>query len=668
MHSRKLRLREITLGLIIGATGVAAQAVTPNDPLYPVATPGANGLPMNYQWGLHRLNLGPAWDLATGHAYLAVIDSGIDVDHPDLISNFRPRFSYNFVSGNADVDEGKLLGAGHGTHVAGIMAAEADNGIGTAGICWHCSLMVADMWNTAGSGTVSIKADAMKWAVDNGAQVINQSFGREASDYLVGDYTCDTLPSTFWGSANADEAAAAKYCDTLAYADEFDVVIVAAAGNGIRDMSIPAIQFPASDPRVIAVGAVDIAGDATPQPNSIAIDANVGSDQQLAFNEGPEKDLVAPGFNVLSTLYVNSVWNDIEDLNTRFHPECGDYIDENTQVTPIMPRPTTGQDGYGPCSGTSMATPHVSGIAGLLRSINPLLLKDDIKAALTNHATINDPDDPNPITPNDAYGYGEPDALLSVQSVLGTSNGMQLKNRLTPLFSLVSTAGQDYFYTTKPQMAMAAIYGAMQPQPASGQVNWHSLGQAVPGYNSFPKPGFWWTEQPRANVYIMTTHNDPQNLGRTIVPLYRLSYQGTHGSNSLNVDHTYTTDQAGITAYENEGYKLDGIEGYIFSRHQTQPAGTVKLYRKYNPARDDHAIFPESMLSYMTSQGYTVNSGNDWIGYVYPVVDSDWDGVINAFEEILGTNSFDPDSDDDGVRDGVEVNNYPYGDPMDPNS
>lgn len=66
------------------------------------------------------------------------------------------------------------------------------------------------------------------------------------------------------------------------------------------------------------------------------------------------------------------------------------------------------------------------------------------------------------------------------------------------------------------------------------------------------------------------------------------------------------------------GSFLDGIEGYIYPKTVTQPIGTVRLMRKYNPARDDHAIFPETALSAMTAQGYTENSGSDWLGYVYP--------------------------------------------------
>ncbi|MEL0583844.1 MAG: S8 family serine peptidase [Candidatus Thiodiazotropha sp. (ex. Lucinoma kazani)] len=696
-------MRKITLGLIIAATGGVSQAIEPNDPLYESSINlGPNILPIYYQWGLPALNLESAWNLSRGHAYISIVDTGIDTDHPDLTGNFRPQFSNDFGSGitdDYDVDErdDNLVGIGHGTHIAGIIAATANNNIGTASICWNCSIMVGKITGNSDAHHTDIKARALKWAIDNGTQIINLSSGGTTHSYLGRDgWTCDDLfdfASSYNGTIFEGSPLAARidYCEALAYAEEMDVVMVAASGNGVRT-EINEIHFPASDPRTIAVGAIDITGNATPiLANSIAVnydgvdttqvadDENPPETHTVQFNHGPEMDLVAPGFNILSTFYVDATWNDAYELdNPYFKPECADYIDITTPHTPSNPAgeheendylgPRPGGDGYGPCSGTSMATPHISGLAGILRSINPLLKKDQIKAALVTHATINDPDDPNPTIPNNDYGYGMPDALLSVQDVLGSSDGVQLNNRLTPLFSLNTVTGQDSFYTTSPQMAMAAMYGAMQPQPSSGQVNWYSTGPATPGYNSFPKPGFWWTETPHASVYILTTHNDPLNEGREIVPLYRLSYQGAHGSNNLNVDHAYTTEQAGIDAYEDEYYKLDGIEGYIFSRNESQPTGTVKLYRKYNPTRDDHAIFPESQLSYMTSQGYTQNSGNEWIGYVYPNVDSDWDGVINGFETILGTNMYDNDSDDDGISDGIEVNNYPYGDPMDPNN
>jgi hypothetical protein len=84
-----------------------------------------------------------------------------------------------------------------------------------------------------------------------------------------------------------------------------------------------------------------------------------------------------------------------------------------------------------------------------------------------------------------------------------------------------------------------------------------------------------------------------------------------------HIDTVYTADPVGVTTFQSWGYKLDGIEGYIYPKSLSQPAGTQRLMRKYNPNRDDHAIFPESMLANMTAQGYTQDSGSDWLGYVY---------------------------------------------------
>lgn len=306
-----------------------------------------------------------------------------------------------------------------------------------------------------------------------------------------------------------------------------------------------------------------------------------------------------------------------------------------------------------------MSTPHISGIAAILRSTNPLLNKWQIKELLTSKASRTD-------NPDNAYGKGLPDPLASVKAALGTVDGVTLKNRLTPLFSLYSSAGQDHFYTTVPQMAMAALYERLQPQPAGGEVKWRSSGGSrTPCYYAFPRFSWMPSEPPMASVYIFTTHNNPVDPATELVPLYRLSYQGNYtGSNPLNVDHTYTTEESGIELFENNNYKLDGIEGYIYPRTVfPQPAGTVRLYRKYNPVRDDHAIFPESELASMIALGYTRNTGNDWIGYVYLNQDSDRDGLIDGFEAVIGTDSTNPDSDSDGMLDGYEVNYY-YTDPL----
>ena len=131
------------------------------------------------------------------------------------------------------------------------------------------------------------------------------------------------------------------------------------------------------------------------------------------------------------------------------------------------------------------------------------------------------------------------------------------------------------------------------------------------------------------------------------------------------MDHVYTTSQSEVADFEEVEHDLDGIEGYIFPRNTpaNHRPGAVRLMRKYNPQRDDHAIFPETMLSQIISAVDSMNDGLEWIGYVYLNEDSDGDGLIDVFERVLGTDIEEPDSDKDGIVDGTEVNRFPYSDP-----
>ena len=132
---------------------------------YYVATTGPGQIPGGYQWGPEAIGaMSPytnptaqsGWDKATGYGYVTVIDTGIERAHPDLQENFRPHFSQAFYSGpcagNSAVEVDETGGAyntcpnsaiGHGTHVAGIIGATANNTIGVGGICWNCSLIIA---------------------------------------------------------------------------------------------------------------------------------------------------------------------------------------------------------------------------------------------------------------------------------------------------------------------------------------------------------------------------------------------------------------------------------------------------------------------------------------------------------------------------------------------
>ncbi|HEY5160378.1 MAG TPA: S8 family serine peptidase [Gaiellaceae bacterium] len=174
-------------------------------------------------WPLANPLFPEAWDLTTGDAsvVVAVVDSGVQADHPELMG--RVLSGYDFVNGDSDPADD----FGHGTEVAGVIAAQGNNGIGIAGVCWKCEIMPVKVLDSSGAGTDSWVSSGITWAVDHGADVINLSLG--------GTNTSQTL-------ANA-----------VSYAETHGVVVVAAAGND----GVSTLNYPAAYDGVISVGAVD---------------------------------------------------------------------------------------------------------------------------------------------------------------------------------------------------------------------------------------------------------------------------------------------------------------------------------------------------------------------------------------------------------------------------
>lgn len=610
----------------------ASFSVAPNDPFFPLASN-----PTQYQWGLHTLNFAAAWDRIKGHAYVGLVDTGVQLDHPDLRAfnpsggydggNVRPHLSWDVQNSDADVDENHppQTFVGHGTHTSGIVAATPNNGIGVAGGCWRCSLL---MGKVGGSAFKTEVAEAIVWHVDHGAEVISMSLG--------------------WSTAETQGMVG----DAVLFAHQRDVAMFASSGNDKID-----IDFPASDPRVVAVGGIESdeslwVEEACPRPG---YSGTIECGTNFTLTPGTKmQELVAPAQKVLSTFYTGKEWN--PNLG------CGDSTEPNA--------------GYGLCTGTSMSSPFVAALAGLLRSANPLLSKANVRSLLIDNAD-------RAGAWNFQFGYGVPDAALSVEKALGRAAGQVLANRLTPLFSLYSATAEDSLSTTFPQVATAAIFGLLEQSCerapngscAVPAIPYSPVGPTIPGYAQFPDAGCTvspcFVPAPRASVYVFTSDRAPYPGAPPLVPLYRLSFRGTNpaNGNTLNRDVNYTTETAGILAYKQVGYELDGIEGYIYQRCSPEPscipAGAVRLYRLYHTGRDDHAIFPESELAEMLAAGYSSEPGaNDWIGYVYPNVDSDADSVVNGFEGLIGTNPAQADSDCDGISDGNETLNFPYGDPL----
>jgi hypothetical protein len=606
----------------------------PNDPFVGEQPDSGPVNPEHYktfQWHLgynlygvyNNIHVAGAWVYNPGHAYLGFLDGGIAAwvkdssgnfilapPHEDLAANFREHLSPSYGIDVRAASGTPAIASGHGMHVMGLAAGRSNNAKGISGVCRECSTLLLNRGVTNPS---RINLTAL---IQGGVQVVNMSFGFRS----------------------VDQAPAILKPWIEGLAAQRDVVLVAAAGNNGSFA-----DFPASHPSVIGVAG------STPDGFRWDETANCRQLDNCASNFGGNVQLAAPALNVLSAWYPGDNYQSML---------CGDKLHgPDTNAGTIHPA-ATATDGYGLCTGTSMAAPIVTGVAGLIRSVNPLLSALEVRTILNNTAQA---------TSDPTLGLGIVQAHGAVRAALGKSNGAQVRNRLTPLFSLYSSGAGDYLYTTVPQVASAAINDTGR-RKYSSPIHPTAMTAATPYisrakdlavgsvYLSFPGGG---DQLPRAAVYIFTGDLNPLTGANTLVPLYRLSYVDDFGANPNHRDHAYATDAAEISAYQATGYRLDGIEGYIYAKTESV-TGTVKLLRRYNPARGDVAIFPENQLADMVSEGYTQLSGSDWLGYVYPNLDTDGDSLINGFENLLGTNAFGSDSDLDGRTDGVE---YPLADP-----
>jgi serine protease len=268
----------------------------PNDPLY-----------ASKQWHLKRVGAEKAWEYTCGQGVtVAVIDTGIACfdDGPfsrgtDL-SGTRCGGGWNFVDDNARAADDH----GHGTHVAGTIAQTTNNGMGTAGLAYCATLMPIKVLSRQGFGSTANVAEGIRYAADEGAQVINLSLGGPIRSQILED---------------AVNHALAK-----------GVVIVAAAGNSGRS-----VGYPAAYPGVIAVSATD------------------DKDNIARFSSrGPQVGLAAPGVAVTQ----QTVCNGGKD-------KC---------------------EVFGTFNGTSMASPHVAGVAAMVEALgvtDPAAVRDALESS-----------------------------------------------------------------------------------------------------------------------------------------------------------------------------------------------------------------------------------------------------------------------------------------------
>jgi len=282
--------------------------------------PSVNDPLINKQWNLEKIN----W-IYTPHLYLpisvGILDTGISPNHRDLTGHILDT-SYSIYISGFPVDDCW----GHGTHVSGIMGALTNNYTGIAGVNDEIRFLAVQVLLGC-AGPLGGVAQGLIYAVDHNVEVVNISL-------------------QYSGTLQV-------FNDAVEYAKNNNVIVIAASGNFYSNQ----LAYPARHPYIISVGATDI------------------EDKRADFsNYGPDLEFVAPGVNVLSTIFYKS-GND----------------------------PKNTGNGYDIKSGTSMAAPHVVGMVALIRNLRPDFTREQVTNILIYSCR-----DLGPIGKDEEYGWGMP--------------------------------------------------------------------------------------------------------------------------------------------------------------------------------------------------------------------------------------------------------------------
>jgi serine protease len=404
--------------LIPGVSAASALAVYRASPLveyaeqdayaYTQATP--NDTYYGRQWHYPKIGLPAAWDVTTGGPVIvAVVDSGIRFDHPDLAGVTVP--GYDFLDNDLDpTDPGcpaQPAQPSHGTHVAGTIAAVTNNGTGVAGVTWGGTSAVkimpirvgGEISGTCGVVLMSLVANGIVYAADQGAKVINLSLGTYVDLQVVRD--------------------------AVNYAVSRGVTLVAAAGND----NTGTVAFPAGYPGVIAVT------------------ATACNDQRASYsNYGSHIWIAAPG-------------GDVPDCDGDGYPDW---------ILSTWWSPSAGNT-YWYLQGTSMATPHVAGVAALLIS-RGITTPDAIRNRLRDTAVDLGARGWDPY-----FGYG----LVNAATAVGASNpnstmrafaGVVSGNTIMRQSDFAGVAATGSFTITNAQPGTKSVF-AWQDFNGNGQVD-----------------------------------------------------------------------------------------------------------------------------------------------------------------------------------------------------
>lgn len=560
-------------------------ATRPND-FYVNTGPGA--APARYQWALEAINyMSPsgnptqpaARDLARGHAYIAIVDSGIfstTADYRFETPGFRAHFSQAFYAAPCsswdlrDVDElgvnasptscRNTVSRGHGTHIAGIIGATNDNTLGVAGICRDCSLLIfktrqQDLAEVPESNTLN----GFISSYIRGAQVINRS---AASSYMRNTYGYTIMSCA---QLLPPQQAVDAWCLAISSANIRDVLVVASSGNHNDPFWA---GYPAAEASVFSVAGTNPNG--TLWVNDGAFGSNLG-----------KVEFVAPAKRVVSTFYPGFDWT----------IGCGDSLNNAIDGS---------ANGFDECTGTSMSAPHIAGIAGVMRSTAPLATVANIKTAMDTGPLID--------------GHRQPDMYAAV------NNAIALSGSVTPMFALLNrepSGDWNRYFTTAPQMAVAGINGLMLPTPVTppGPIVY------IPDPGAPPVPGYAFPGSALTPTSYFKVYTRPVVGGVTMLPLYRFSKLQDEGfgtdacgnpppvpAKPKKIIHYYATNDTEKAALMGTApgtcFKFDGIEGYVAPFNT---GGLQALYRATSLSANAAILVPSSYLGWANALGFTTN-------------------------------------------------------------
>ena len=356
----------------------------PNDAYY--STTGAWSQTFRDLWGLQAINAEPAWDTTQGASIVvAVVDTGLDYNHEDIVGNVWENDGETGLDGSGNEkksngvdddadgfidnwrgwdfvtldgtpgDNDPMDNHGHGTHVSGTIAATGNNGLGIIGVAPQAKIMALKGLDANGNGSTEDLSAAILYAADHGASVINNSWG---------------------GSGDTPQT----LIDVIAYAHNVKgSVVVAAAGNSNWDVGTQNKGFyPACIRDVIAVSAIN-------SVNAKAWFSNYGSKIDVAAPGGGDTDstglVIQPDRSILSLK----------------SSAAGSSMTGSGQLIVATK--------YLRQAGTSMASPHVAGVAALIRAQHPEYSPEQVRQVLKNSA-----DDIGAPGVDNQFGYGRLDA------------------------------------------------------------------------------------------------------------------------------------------------------------------------------------------------------------------------------------------------------------------